>query len=258
MTRRFRPSILGLVTVAAALCVAAAGFRWAPRLLAAAVLMATWGAFGLAAVGAVCGRRERRAAYLGAFLFGSGVLLFVFGPDPEAPNWPRIEADRTLNALRRRFPSFVGESTTLPHAAAMNRRIEEVLDRPVPLHFPEYTPLEDFMKSIQEKTRGPDGFVIPVFMEPDVLERDGPGPGPGVEIDLDGVPLRTALRLALHQLGDDYTVGEGVLVIKRDENSYGFLRAVQDPFLVVGHCLLALLASAVGGALGPLAGGRGR
>jgi hypothetical protein len=68
-----------------------------------------------------------------------------------------------------------------------------------------------------------------------------------IAIDLEGVPLRTSLSLVLNQLDLSYALEGGVLVI-------GHLKgrppsADSDPFHVVGHCLLALLAAGLGATL---------
>ena len=79
-----------------------------------------------------------------------------------------------------------------------------------------------------------------------------------VIVDLDGVPLRTSLHVLLSQLGLTYVVDGGLLAIASTEGDppvpywADFPAAHADPFLVVGHCLLALLAAALGGLLAPL------
>ena len=79
-----------------------------------------------------------------------------------------------------------------------------------------------------------------------------------VVLEMEGVPLRTTLRLLLRQLGMTYGVKDGVITITaelsdEDENT----AAYEDPFLVVGHCVLAWLAACLGGVLAPLVAGRG-
>jgi len=244
-----RAAIIGLAYAGGATGVALAGFRWTPGALAAAVLMATWGAFGLAAVGAAYGRGRRRAACLGAVLFGAGSMLLVFERDLSTAGWPTFEIDDALNALRPRLPTFVGDPPDLPNTIAEDRRIATALDRVVPLHFPEETPLEDFLKTVREVTRTTDGFTVPIYVDQmALLEAEKTMTSP-VRIDLDGVPLRTSLRLAVKPLGLDYTVRGGLLVIKGEGEPPTLSRAAPDPFLVVGHCLLGALTAALGGVL---------
>ncbi|MGC8644534.1 MAG: hypothetical protein ACP5XB_32115 [Isosphaeraceae bacterium] len=76
-----------------------------------------------------------------------------------------------------------------------------------------------------------------------------------ITIDLENARLGTSLRLALRQLGLDYMLKDGVLVITSVEE---ILQSTpQDAFLTVGHCLLAWLAAVLGVALVPLVNRRG-
>ena len=71
-----------------------------------------------------------------------------------------------------------------------------------------------------------------------------------VTIDLEGVAIKTSLRLCLDQLGLSYSIRDGILLITSAER--GVTPVYQDPFLIVGHCLLALLAAGFGGTVAPL------
>ena len=75
-----------------------------------------------------------------------------------------------------------------------------------------------------------------------------------IAIDLDGVPLRTSLHLALRQLGLTYEVEGGLLTITVDYDDVRPPPVDDDPFLVVGHCLLALVAAGLGSLLAPRVG----
>jgi hypothetical protein len=71
-------------------------------------------------------------------------------------------------------------------------------------------------------------------------------------IDLNGVPLRTSLKLGLEQLDLTYEVRNGVLVIHTVESGDEILSSVgRNAYQSVGHCLLALIAAGIGGALAP-------
>jgi hypothetical protein len=69
-------------------------------------------------------------------------------------------------------------------------------------------------------------------------------------LELEGVPLKTSLRLCLDQLDLTYRIRDGYLLITSKESAIG--PVYQDPFLIFGHCLLALLAAGVGGVVAPL------
>jgi hypothetical protein len=71
-----------------------------------------------------------------------------------------------------------------------------------------------------------------------------------VQIDLEGVPLSATLRLALEQLGLRYDVRDGLLCITA-ESAVDTAPEV-DYYVLLGHCVLALLAAGLGAALVPL------
>ena len=67
-------------------------------------------------------------------------------------------------------------------------------------------------------------------------------------IDLEGVPLKTSLRLCLDQLDLTYRIRDGMLFITSKESAESEDTPIyQDPFLIAGHCVLALLAAGFGG-----------
>ena len=68
-------------------------------------------------------------------------------------------------------------------------------------------------------------------------------------IDADGLPLKTTLRLCLRQLDLDFSVQDGYVLITSEDQVASDL---EDPFLIVGHCLLALLAAGFGAIAAPL------
>ena len=74
-----------------------------------------------------------------------------------------------------------------------------------------------------------------------------------MQIDLEGVPLRTTLRLGLTQLGLAYVLEDGYLRIICEERATA--SDLEDPFLIVGHCLLSLVAAGFGSIVAPLVAG---
>ena len=74
-----------------------------------------------------------------------------------------------------------------------------------------------------------------------------------VSIEVEGVPLKHSLYNCLKQLGLAYSVKDGFVMISAE---WSVMPVYDDPFLIVGHCLLALIAAGLGGVLGPLASGR--
>ena len=83
----------------------------------------------------------------------------------------------------------------------MQARIQRALSKRVPMRFPDETTLEEILKYIQEATRGPDGRVIPIYVDPIGLQEAEKSMTSTVKgIDLEGVRLETSLRLCLKQL----------------------------------------------------------
>ena len=99
--------------------VALVGLGRAPGYTAAVAFFVTWCLLGLAVVGAIFGPRERRAAWLGAALFGIGYMGLIFRR-PDQPNWPHVATDRLLCAVRESVPA--GSSGKSPTPRTWPRR----------------------------------------------------------------------------------------------------------------------------------------
>jgi hypothetical protein len=184
-------------------------------------------------------------------------MVLIFGPEsPEQPA-PRNPANHLLNALRVQLPvavtEFPGSSRSV---AAANARIRHALEQSVPMPFGIETPLEDVLTFIQQQTVGPDGNRLAIYVDPVGLSEAEKTLLSPVCINLQGVPLKTSLGLALKQLGLVYSVTEGVLLIT-SLSTDDLVPVTEDPFLVVGNCVLALFAAGLGGVLAPLVAGRG-
>jgi hypothetical protein len=255
-----RTAVAGLVGLIAAPAVALAGLRWAPGPSAAVASFATWGCLALAVVGAIFGAKARRAAWLGAALFGFGYMNLVFAY-PERTTWPRAAIDGFLRALRVNFTGIVPEAPPPSEGVdAANARIVKALEQPIIMSFPNSTPLDDVLKYIKANTESkelglPSG--IPIYVDPLALQEVEKTNQSPVTIDVEGVPLRTTLRLILNQLGLTYGIQGGLLLIVNEKDEPSPLSLARppvdtDPFLVVGHCLLALLAAGLGSLLAPL------
>src|SRR5262249_25231482 len=87
------------------------------------------------------------------------------------------------------------------------------LEEPVAMSFANETPLEDILKYIKQATTGPHFPGIPIYVDPIGLQEAERPLTSTVQIDLEGVPLRRTLQLALKQLGLVYFVDDGVLCI---------------------------------------------
>jgi hypothetical protein len=241
------PTILALVAliVASAAATVWSGSR-AP--LWAGITFALTGAMiGLAIVGAVAGRGRRRGSWLGAALFGAGYMAFIFGRAATQPPRTYFPTDQILEAVRPWFPP-ISRSPYLENA-----RIRDWLERPIPMRFPDETPLDDVLKYIKQATTTPGYSGIPIYVDPIGLQEAERSLNSTVQIDLEGVALRETLGLCLKQLGLTYGVKEGRLrITSQDEEPEVDL---EDPFLIVGHCLLALVAAGIGAVAAPVVAG---
>ena len=105
--------------------------------------------------------------------------------------------------------------------AQRNQAIQARLSQPIPMKYARETPLEVVLKDIARATAGPDGTVIPIYVDPIGLQEAEKTMSSPITLDLEGVPLETSLRLALKSLGMDYCVKDGVLYISDGESVSG-------------------------------------
>ncbi len=244
-----RPAVIGLAGAALIVMITVFRPRPAPGLAAGAIYLLTFGLLGLAVLGAVLGAGRPRQIWLGAALFGTGYMILAFGRDPVPQPTPYLPTDQLLNALRPWFPRMAGGLRFSSKVEAANARILTALDQPIPMRFPDETPLEDVLKYIRDATRGPDGKGIPIYVDPIGLQEAEKSLTLTVTVDLRGVPLGTTLNVCLKQLGLAFGVRDGFLMISSVES---MPPPYEDPYLMGGHCVLALIAAAVGGVCGPL------
>ena len=142
---------------------------------------------------------------------GDGKLIIDALPDPISPGG--------VNPAR--------SQTRLQDDEERNEAIHVKLDQVVPLKFPQETTLDDFVTYIKQATRSSDGRLIPIYVDPNAIKKGGAQQhmvvggeyvlpiesSTAIRIELEDVPLRTSLRLALRQMGLDYDVAGGVLII---------------------------------------------
>jgi hypothetical protein len=252
------PMLLMLSSAALLALIAITGAMLPPGLWAGSTFVLTWILIGLVALGALLGRARPREAWLGATLFGAGFMLLPFGRFAGDP-WPRPPTVEFLDEIRPWLPAVAKGLRVDPTSiTAANARIHEALKRHVPMHFNEETPLEDFLKYINQATESADGKGIPIYVDPIGLQEAEKTMTSTIRnMGYDGVPLRTSLRHCLKQLGLAYSVQDGLLFITSQESydsSFHFVAA--DAFQVVGHCVLALLAAGLGGLAAPFVCGR--
>ena len=179
-------------------------------------------------------------------------MILTFGLSQNPETWPSLPTDHLLHALRRWFPPVVsGLPSSATSVASTNARIIEALEQPVPMRFEDEAPLSDVLKYIKAATRNSSGTGIAIYVDPIGLSEAQQTMTSTIRnIDLEGVPLKTTLHLLLDQLELSYSVRSGMVVITSKESEQP--PVYQDPFMIVGHCLLAQLAAAFGAIVAPL------
>jgi hypothetical protein len=102
-----------------------------------------------------------------------------------------------------------------------------------------------------------DGKGIPVVVDPIGLQEAEQSMTSTVIFDVEDVPLQTSLHICLQQLGLAYRVKDGYLWISCDsEWESELLPSAENPFVIVGHSVLALVAAALGGIAAPIIAAR--
>ena len=96
------------------------------------------------------------------------------------------------------------------------------------MSFADPTPLEDVLKYIKQATTTPNYAGIPIYVDPMGLEEATATLDSTVTLDLEGVPLKTTLRLMLKQIGLAYCVRDGVLIISSVQGINEELREAQS------------------------------
>ncbi len=94
-----------------------------------------------------------------------------------------------------------------------NKPIWKKLEEPVAMSFANATPLQDVINHIKEATTDRTYAGLPVYVDPAGLKEAGATLTSTVSIELEGVPLKTTLRLLLKQIGLAHCVRDGVLII---------------------------------------------
>ena len=128
-----------------------------------------------------------------AYLVGDGVLFISSSS--------RIVAAQTRKVALTRDGS--------PRTAQALTR----LDDPIAMSFADDTPLIEVLKYVKRATTTPSFSGITIFVDPAALQEVDRSLTSPIKIDLEGVPLRTSLRLVAEQLRLAYYVSEGNVII---------------------------------------------
>ncbi len=113
------------------------------------------------------------------------------------------------------------KNTPRPGQDPRSRQIIGKLEEPVAMKFLDETPLENIIEHIKKSTKSsdmPNG--IPIYVDPIGLsEADKTMASPVRNLELEGVPLRRTLQLALTQLDLGYFIVDGMLYITSLESA---------------------------------------
>jgi tetratricopeptide (TPR) repeat protein len=132
---------------------------------------------------------------------------FIEYPDAD---WWRYISEKRIKRWGRAVDLFDRDPKT--------RQILEKLDEPISMTFQNETPLDDVLKYIKQATTTPTFSGIPIYVDPLGLQEAERSLNSTVQIDLEGVPLKTTLKLILKQLGLAYTVKDGFLMITSEDS----------------------------------------
>ncbi len=100
-----------------------------------------------------------------------------------------------------------------PRSKAILDKLEEVIS----MSFNDAAPLVDVLKYIKAATTTKTYAGMPIYVDPKGLEEADASMTKTIQVDLEGVTLRTTLRLLLKQLGLAYCVRDGLLIISSEE-----------------------------------------
>ena len=107
-----------------------------------------------------------------------------------------------------------------PAEDKQNQAILKQLDLPIAMNFASETALQDVLKYIKDSTQDEAAGVptgIPIYIDPIGLQDADKTEADTVMINLEGIPLKTTLKLVLHQLGLTYFVKDGLVVITSED-----------------------------------------
>ena len=160
---------------------------------------------------------------------------------PDADWWRSISEKR----IKRR-----GKAVDLFERDPRTRQILEKLDEPISMSFAAETPLDDVLKYIKQATTTPTFSGIPIYVDPIGLQEAERSLNSTVQIDLEGVPLKTTLRLILKQLGLAYTVKDGFMIITSEDSEDQQTEIRVYPVADLAIIPLSLLGGGGGGGVG--------
>ncbi len=101
-------------------------------------------------------------------------------------------------------------------AEPKNSAIFAKLDERISMNFPNPTPFEDVKKYVEQCTQDEKAGLptgIPIYVDPQALMDSGSKMASTITMNLEGIPLKVTLGLALKQLNLGYRIKDGVMII---------------------------------------------
>jgi hypothetical protein len=201
----------------------------------------------MAFLGALTERRPARQAWAGAATFGLGYLAMAFS----VLGSPELPTNHLLHALFHSEGPAKSGARVDDDASEDSRRVRAALERPVALHFAKPTPLLLVLDDITAAISGPNDKAIPIYATGRIyhLSRETRWDHLAVSIDGDSIPAKEALRECLRQVGLTYRIEGGRIHLFPD--AYDPVPYGEDPFMLAGHSMIALLLAWLGGFAAP-------
>ncbi len=134
-------------------------------------------------------------------------------PDTKTIEYPKASEWQALTERRRR--RYTGSEQLLDRDERTKAILTQLGER-ITMPFPQETPLEDVLKYIRSNTQSEELDLpagIPIYVDPVGLQEAEKTLTSPITLDLEGIPLKTSLRLILKQLGLTYTVKDGLMTI---------------------------------------------
>jgi RNA polymerase sigma factor (sigma-70 family) len=177
------------------------------------------------------GAQNQAAGMVGGMGMGSGMLGIGGGMGGGMGGMGGMMGQLSPEAMNRQARLTIAASAaelagreTNPKSKAILKKLEE----PISMSFTNETPLEDVLKYIKAATTTQTYTGIPIYVDPKGLKEAEATLQSPIALDLDGVPLKTTLRLMLKQIGLAFCVRDGVLMISSVQGINEELREAQS------------------------------
>ncbi len=136
---------------------------------------------------------------------------------------------------RRPRALFLDIATAASELAILDKNpksaeVRKKLEQPISISFNAATPLDDVVKYIKQATTSKTYSGIPIYVDPYGRNNDADATMKSTvnHMELEGIPLKTTLRLMLKQLDLAYCVRDGVLIISSPQGIFDELMEMKQ------------------------------